>query len=157
MNSTTKVRGIIRLLQSKKYRWVVLIPFFMLVAFTAYSIITESIGQKPEEIVMDDGTVRLHKSIVAAPLKLPKEVSDFQDLAISEIKIQSYDINLADDRSVASIYIYAKVADSLENVVSLYRSKYGLDDNLEGEVKGYQMKIHSSEINNTLTIKLEKN
>lgn len=154
-----KVRGfgaVVLLLRSKKYRWVVLLPLLIIVAFSAYSIGSEALGQRPDKIVMNDGTVRYHKNMVMAPLKLPKEAGDLQDFSVDGLEIESYDIMMNEDQTVSSMEIYARAVKNLDEIVADYQTAYGLDDALTGTVKGYRISLNPMQSINKLSISFSR-
>ena len=84
----------LKLLTTKGYRKVVLIPLAFCLGFFLYYLYTDFMGGKVEKTVYDDGTVRIYAQSDLGSCKLPKILGALNIPIHDKLKIRNYDVYL---------------------------------------------------------------
>lgn len=152
----SKWRSVIRLLTTKGYRKVVIIPLLFFVGIFIYSLYVNYFGSPIEKTVLDDGTTRIYSQSDAGSCKLPEEV-DFLNIPINDkLKIRNYDIFLDKEGIVTSVEIYCKTDKNIDEILSWYSDKLNTLDMSNASWENYKMSVSYNEYSQLLELELVK-
>ena len=147
----------LKLLTTKGYRKVVLIPLAFCLGFFLYYLYTDFMGGKVEKTVYDDGTVRIYAQSDLGSCKLPKILDALNIPIHDELKIRNYDVFLDKDENITSIDIYCKSNKDANEIIDWYKEKLNAtDDRAKGEWNGFDMDVSYSEGSKLFSITLKK-
>ena len=111
----------LKLLTTKGYRKVVLIPLAFCLGFFLYYLYTDFMGGKVEKTVYDDGTVRIYAQSDLGSCKLPKILDALNIPIHDKLKIRNYDVYLDKDGNEI-IEWYKEKLNSINNVKGIWNN-----------------------------------
>ena len=98
--------ALLKLLTTKGYRKVVLIPLAFCLGIFLYYLYIDFTGGEVDKTVYDDGTVRISAQSDLGSCKLPK-ILDVLDIPIhDELKIRNYNVYLDKNENINLVEIY---------------------------------------------------
>ena len=113
----------LKLLTTKGYRKVVLIPLAFCLGFFLYYLYTDFMGGKVEKTVYDDGTVRIYAQSDLGSCKLPKILDALNIPIHNKLKIRNYSIYLDKNENINSVEIYCLTDKEGDEIIEWYKEK----------------------------------
>ena len=113
----------LKLLTTKGYRKVVLIPLAFCLGFFLYYLYTDFMGGKVEKTVYDDGTVRISAQSDLGSCKLPKILDTLNIPIHNKLKIRNYSIYLDKNENINSVEIYCLTDKEGDEIIEWYKEK----------------------------------
>ena len=113
----------LKLLTTKGYRKVVLIPLAFCLGFFLYYLYTDFMGGKVEKTVYDDGTVRIYAQSDLGSCKLPKILDTLNIPIHNKLKIRNYSIYLDKNENINSVEIYCLTDKEGDEIIEWYKEK----------------------------------
>ena len=131
----------LKLLTTKGYRKVVLIPLAFCLGFFLYYLYTDFMGGKVEKTVYDDGTVRIYAQSDLGSCKLPKILDALNIPIHDKLKIRNYDVYLDKDG---------------DEIIEWYKEKLNSSSEAKGIWNGFEMNVSYNKFSNLVSIVIKK-
>ena len=148
-----------KLLTTKGYRKVVLIPLAFCLGFFLYYLYIDFTGGEVDKTVYDDGTVRISAQSDLGSCKLPKILDALNIPIHNELKIRNYNVYLDKDENINSVEIYCLTDKEGDEIIEWYKEKLN-PTNSTNDVKGiwnnFEMDVSYNKFSNLVSIVLKK-
>lgn len=145
-----------KLLTTKGYRKVILIPLAFFLAIFLYYLYTDFAGGEVEKTVYDDGSVRIHAQSELGSCKLPKILDALNIPIHDELKIKNYSIYLDKDENINSVEIYCSTDKDGDEIIEWYKEKLNSTNDAKGIWNNFEMDISFNKFSNLVSIVLKK-
>ena len=149
----------LKLLTTKGYRKVVLIPLAFCLGFFLYYLYTDFMGGKVEKTVYDDGTVRIYAQSDLGSCKLPKILDALNIPIHNELKIRNYNVYLDKDENINSVEIYCLTDKEGDEIIEWYKEKLN-STNSTNDAKAiwnnFEIDVSFNKFSNLVSIVLKK-
>ena len=149
----------LKLLTTKGYRKVVLIPLAFCLGFFLYYLYTDFMGGKVEKIVYDDGTVRIYAQSDLGSCKLPKILDTLNIPIHNKLKIRNYSIYLDKNENINSVEIYCLTDKEGDEIIEWYKEKLN-STNSTNDAKAiwnnFEIDVSFNKFSNLVSIVLKK-
>ena len=146
----------LKLLTTKGYRKVVLIPLAFCLGFFLYYLYTDFMGGKVEKTVYDDGTVRIYAQSDLGSCKLPKILDTLNIPIHNKLKIRNYSIYLDKNENINSVEIYCLTDKEGDEIIEWYKEKLNSSNGAKGMWNGFEMDVSFNKFSNLVSIVLKK-
>ena len=146
----------LKLLTTKGYRKVVLIPLAFCLGFFLYYLYTDFMGGKVEKTVYDDGTVRIYAQSDLGSCKLPKILDTLNIPIHNKLKIRNYSIYLDKNENINSVEIYCLTDKDGDEIIEWYKEKLNSSSEAKGMWNGFEMDVSYNKFSNLVSIVLKK-
>ena len=146
----------LKLLTTKGYRKVVLIPLAFCLGFFLYYLYTDFMGGKVEKTVYDDGTVRIYAQSDLGSCKLPKILDALNIPIHNELKIRNYNVYLDKDENINSVEIYCSTDKDGNEIIEWYKEKLNSTNDAKGIWNNFEMDVSFNKFSNLVSIVLKK-
>lgn len=151
--------ALLKLLTTKGYRKVVLIPLAFCLGIFLYYLYIDFTGGEVDKTVYDDGTVRISAQSDLGSCKLPK-ILDVLDIPIhDELKIRNYNVYLDKNESINLVEIYCSTDKDGDEIIEWYKEKLNSTNsakNAEGVWNNFEMDVSFNKYSNLISIVLKK-
>lgn len=148
-----------KLLTTKGYRKVVLIPLAFCLGFFLYYLYTDFMGGKVEKTVYDDGTVRIYAQSDLGSCKLPKILDALNIPIHNKLKIRNYSIYLDKNENINSVEIYCLTDKEGDEIIEWYKEKLN-STNSTNDAKAiwnnFEIDVSFNKFSNLVSIVLKK-
>ena len=149
----------LKLLTTKGYRKVVLIPLAFGLGFFLYYLYTDFMGGKVEKTVYDDGTVRIYAQSDLGSCKLPKILDTLNIPIHNKLKIRNYSIYLDKNENINSVEIYCLTDKEGDEIIEWYKEKLN-STNSTNDAKAiwnnFEIDVSFNKFSNLVSIVLKK-
>ncbi|WP_294728114.1 hypothetical protein [Fusobacterium nucleatum] len=149
----------LKLLTTKGYRKVVLIPLAFCLGFFLYYLYTDFMGGKVEKTVYDDGTVRIYAQSDLGSCKLPKILDALNIPIHNKLKIRNYSIYLDKNENINSVEIYCLTDKEGDEIIEWYKEKLN-STNSTNDAKAiwnnFEIDVSFNKFSNLVSIVLKK-
>ena len=149
----------LKLLTTKGYRKVVLIPLAFCLGFFLYYLYTDFMGGKVEKTVYDDGTVRIYAQSDLGSCKLPKILDALNIPIHNKLKIRNYSIYLDKNENSNSVEIYCLTDKEGDEIIEWYKEKLN-STNSTNDAKAiwnnFEIDVSFNKFSNLVSIVLKK-
>ncbi|WP_338958879.1 hypothetical protein [Fusobacterium nucleatum] len=149
----------LKLLTTKGYRKVVLIPLAFCLGFFLYYLYTDFMGGKVEKTVYDDGTVRIYAQSDLGSCKLPKILDTLNIPIHNKLKIRNYSIYLDKNENINSVEIYCLTDKESDEIIEWYKEKLN-STNSTNDAKAiwnnFEIDVSFNKFSNLVSIVLKK-
>ena len=149
----------LKLLTTKGYKKVVLIPLAFCLGFFLYYLYTDFMGGKVEKTVYDDGTVRIYAQSDLGSCKLPKILDTLNIPIHNKLKIRSYSIYLDKNENINSVEIYCLTDKEGDEIIEWYKEKLN-STNSTNDAKAiwnnFEIDVSFNKFSNLVSIVLKK-
>ena len=149
----------LKLLTTKGYRKVVLIPLAFCLGFFLYYLYTDFMGGKVEKTVYDDGTVRIYAQSDLGSCKLPKILDTLNIPIHNKLKIKNYSIYLDKNENINSVEIYCLTDKEGDEIIEWYKEKLN-STNSTNDAKAiwnnFEIDVSFNKFSNLVSIVLKK-
>ena len=149
----------LKLLTTKGYRKVVLIPLAFCLGFFLYYLYTDFMGGKVEKTVYDDGTVRIYAQSDLGSCKLPKILDTLNIPIHNKLKIRNYSIYLDKNENINSVEIYCLTDKEGDEIIEWYKEKLN-STNSTNDAKAiwnnFEIDVSFNKFSNLISIVLKK-
>ena len=149
----------LKLLTTKGYRKVVLIPLAFCLGFFLYYLYTDFMGGKVEKTVYDDGTVRIYAQSDLGSCKLPKILDALNIPIHDKLKIRNYSIYLDKNENINSVEIYCLTDKEGDEIIEWYKEKLN-STNSTNDAKAiwnnFEIDVSFNKFSNLVSIVLKK-
>ena len=149
----------LKLLTTKGYRKVVLIPLAFCLGFFLYYLYTDFMGGKVEKTVYDDGTVRIYAQSDLGSCKLPKILDALNIPIHNKLKIRNYSIYLDKNENINSVEIYCLTDKDGDEIIEWYKEKLN-STNSTNDAKAiwnnFEIDVSFNKFSNLVSIVLKK-
>ena len=146
----------LKLLTTKGYRKVVLIPLAFCLGFFLYYLYTDFMGGKVEKTVYDDGTVRIYAQSDLGSCKLPKILDALNIPIHDELKIRNYNVYLDKNENINSVEIYCSTNEDGNKIIEWYKERLNSTNDARGIWNNFEMEVSFNKYSNLLSIVLKK-
>ena len=146
----------LKLLTTKGYRKVVLIPLAFCLGFFLYYLYTDFMGGKVEKTVYDDGTVRIYAQSDLGSCKLPKILDTLNIPIHNKLKIRNYSIYLDKNENINSVEIYCSTDKDGNEIIEWYKEKLNSTNDAKGIWNNFEMDVSFNKFSNLVSIVLKK-
>ena len=146
----------LKLLTTKGYRKVVLIPLAFCLGFFLYYLYTDFMGGKVEKTVYDDGTVRIYAQSDLGSCKLPKILDTLNIPIHNKLKIRNYSIYLDKNENINSVEIYCSTNKDGNKIIEWYKERLNSTNDARGIWNNFEMEVSFNKYSNLLSIVLKK-
>ena len=157
--SMKKEWAFLKLLTTKGYRKVVLIPLAFCLGFFLYYLYTDFMGGKVEKTVYDDGTVRIYAQSDLGSCKLPKILDALNIPIHNKLKIRNYSIYLDKNENINSVEIYCLTDKEGDEIIEWYKEKLN-STNSTNDAKAiwnnFEIDVSFNKFSNLVSIVLKK-
>ena len=157
--SMKKEWAFLKLLTTKGYRKVVLIPLAFCLGFFLYYLYTDFMGGKVEKTVYDDGTVRIYAQSDLGSCKLPKILDTLNIPIHNKLKIRNYSIYLDKNENINSVEIYCLTDKEGDEIIEWYKEKLN-STNSTNDAKAiwnnFEIDVSFNKFSNLVSIVLKK-
>ena len=148
-----------KLLTTKGYRKVVLIPLAFFLGIFLYYLYIDFTGGEVDKTVYDDGTVRISAQSDLGSCKLPKILDALNIPIHNELKIRNYNVYLDKDENINSVEIYCLTDKEGDEIIEWYKEKLN-PTNSTNDAKGiwnnFEMDVSYNKFSNLVSIVLKK-
>ena len=148
-----------KLLTTKGYRKVVLIPLAFCLGFFLYYLYIDFTGGEVDKTVYDDGTVRISAQSDLGSCKLPKILDALNIPIHNELKIRNYNVYLDKDENINSVEIYCLTDKEGDEIIEWYKEKLN-PTNSTNDAKGiwnnFEMDVSYNKFSNLVSIVFKK-
>ena len=148
-----------KLLTTKGYRKVILIPLAFCLGFFLYYLYTDFMGGKVEKTVYDDGTVRIYAQSDLGSCKLPKILDALNIPIHNKLKIRNYSIYLDKNENINSVEIYCLTDKEGDEIIEWYKEKLN-STNSTNDAKAiwnnFEIDVSFNKFSNLVSIVLKK-
>ena len=131
----------LKLLTTKGYRKVVLIPLAFCLGFFLYYLYIDFTGGEVDKTVYDDGTVRISAQSDLGSCKLPKILDALNIPIHDELKIRNYNVYLDKDGN---------------KIIEWYKEKLNSTNDAKGLWNDFEMEVSFNKFSNLVSIVLKK-
>jgi len=149
----------LKLLTTKGYRKVILIPLAFCLGFFLYYLYTDFMGGKVEKTVYDDGTVRIYAQSDLGSCKLPKILDALNIPIHNKLKIRNYSIYLDKNENINSVEIYCLTDKEGDEIIEWYKEKLN-STNSTNDAKAiwnnFEIDVSFNKFSNLVSIVLKK-
>ena len=149
----------LKLLTTKGYRKVVLIPLAFCLGFFLYYLYTDFMGGKVEKTVYDDGTIRIYAQSDLGSCKLPKILDALNIPIHNKLKIRNYSIYLDKNENINSVEIYCLTDKEGDEIIEWYKEKLN-STNSTNDAKAiwnnFEIDVSFNKFSNLVSIVLKK-
>ena len=149
----------LKLLTTKGYRKVVLIPLAFCLGFFLYYLYTDFMGGKVEKTVYDDGTVRIYAQSDLGSCKLPKILDALNIPIHNKLKIRNYSIYLDKNENINSVEIYCLTDKEGDEIIEWDKEKLN-STNSTNDAKAiwnnFEIDVSFNKFSNLVSIVLKK-
>ncbi|MFZ7987150.1 MULTISPECIES: hypothetical protein [Fusobacterium] len=149
----------LKLLTTKGYRKVILIPLAFCLGFFLYYLYTDFMGGKVEKTVYDDGTVRIYAQSDLGSCKLPKILDTLNIPIHNKLKIRNYSIYLDKNENINSVEIYCLTDKEGDEIIEWYKEKLN-STNSTNDAKAiwnnFEIDVSFNKFSNLVSIVLKK-
>ena len=149
----------LKLLTTKRYRKVILIPLAFCLGFFLYYLYTDFMGGKVEKTVYDDGTVRIYAQSDLGSCKLPKILDALNIPIHNKLKIRNYSIYLDKNENINSVEIYCLTDKEGDEIIEWYKEKLN-STNSTNDAKAiwnnFEIDVSFNKFSNLVSIVLKK-
>lgn len=149
----------LKLLTTKGYKKVVLIPLAFCLGFFLYYLYTDFMGGKVEKTVYDDGTVRIYAQSDLGSCKLPKILDTLNIPIHNKLKIRNYSIYLDKNENINSVEIYCLTDKEGDEIIEWYKEKLN-STNSTNDAKAiwnnFEIDVSFNKFSNLVSIVLKK-
>ena len=149
----------LKLLTTKGYRKVVLIPLAFCLGFFLYYLYIDFMGGKVEKTVYDDGTVRIYAQSDLGSCKLPKILDTLNIPIHNKLKIRNYSIYLDKNENINSVEIYCLTDKEGDEIIEWYKEKLN-STNSTNDAKAiwnnFEIDVSFNKFSNLVSIVLKK-
>ena len=149
----------LKLLTTKGYRKVVLIPLAFCLGFFLYYLYTDFMGGKVEKTVYDDGTVRIYAQSDLGSCKLPKILDTLNIPIHNKLKIRNYSIYLDKNENINSVEVYCLTDKEGDEIIEWYKEKLN-STNSTNDAKAiwnnFEIDVSFNKFSNLVSIVLKK-
>ena len=149
----------LKLLTTKGYRKVVLIPLAFCLGFFLYYLYTDFMGGKVEKTVYDDGTVRIYAQSDLGSCKLPKILDTLNIPIHNKLKVRNYSIYLDKNENINSVEIYCLTDKEGDEIIEWYKEKLN-STNSTNDAKAiwnnFEIDVSFNKFSNLVSIVLKK-
>ena len=145
-----------KLLTTKGYRKVVLIPLAFCLGFFLYYLYIDFTGGEVDKTVYDDGTVRISAQSDLGSCKLPKILDALNIPIHNELKIRNYNVYLDKDENINSVEIYCLTDKDGDEIIEWYKEKLNFSNEAKGMWNGFEMEVSFNKFSNLVSIVLKK-
>ena len=146
----------LKLLTTKGYRKVVLIPLAFCLGFFLYYLYTDFMGGKVEKTVYDDGTVRIYAQSDLGSCKLPKILDALNIPIHNKLKIRNYSIYLDKNENINSVEIYCLTDKEGDEIIEWYKEKLNSTNDAKGIWNNFEIDVSFNKFSNLVSIVLKK-
>ena len=149
----------LKLLTTKGYRKVVLIPLAFCLGFFLYYLYTDFMGGKVEKTVYDDGTVRIYAQSDLGSCKLPKILDTLNIPIHNKLKIRNYSIYLDKNENINSVEIYCLTDKEGDEIIEWYKEKLNSTDSTNDAKaiwNNFEIDVSFNKFSNLVSIVLKK-
>ena len=146
----------LKLLTTKGYRKVVLIPLAFCLGIFLYYLYIDFTGGEVDKTVYDDGTVRISAQSDLGSCKLPKILDALNIPIHDELKIRNYNVYLDKDENINSVEIYCLTDKDGNEIIEWYKEKLNSTDDAKGIWNNFEMYVSFNKFSNLVTIVLKK-
>ena len=146
----------LKLLTTKGYRKVVLIPLAFCLGFFLYYLYTDFMGGKVEKTVYDDGTIRIYAQSDLGSCKLPKILDTLNIPIHNKLKIRNYSIYLDKNENINSVEIYCLADKDGNEIIEWYKEKLNSTNDAKGIWNNFEMDVSYNKFSNLVSIVLKK-
>ena len=146
----------LKLLTTKGYRKVVLIPLAFCLGFFLYYLYTDFMGGKVEKTVYDDGTVRIYAQSDLGSCKLPKILDTLNIPIHNKLKIRNYSIYLDKNENINSVEIYCLTDKEGDEIIEWYKEKLNSTNDAKGIWNNFEIDVSFNKFSNLVSIVLKK-
>lgn len=151
--------ALLKLLTTKGYRKVILIPLAFCLGIFLYYLYIDFTGGEVDKTVYDDGTVRISAQSDLGSCKLPK-ILDVLDIPIhDELKIRNYNVYLDKNENINLVEIYCSTDKDGDEIIEWYKEKLNSTNsakNVEGVWNNFEMDVSFNKYSNLISIVLKK-
>lgn len=148
-----------KLLTTKGYRKVVLIPLAFFLGIFLYYLYIDFTGGEVDKTVYDDGTVRISAQSELGSCKLPKILDALNIPIHDELKIRNYNVYLDKDENINSVEIYCLTDKNGNKIIEWYKEKLN-STNSTNDAKGiwndFEIDVSFNKFSNLVSIILKK-
>ena len=149
----------LKLLTTKGYRKVVLIPLAFCLGIFLYYLYIDFTGGEVDKTVYDDGTVRIYAQSDLGSCKLPKILDALNIPIHNKLKIRNYSIYLDKNENINSVEIYCLTDKEGDEIIEWYKEKLN-SKNSTNDAKGiwnnFEMDVSFNKFSNLVSIVLKK-
>ncbi|WP_195339989.1 hypothetical protein [Fusobacterium sp. 1001295B_180824_G3] len=146
----------LKLLTTKGYRKVVLIPLAFCLGIFLYYLYINFTGGEVDKTVYDDGTVRISAQSDLGSCKLPKILDALNIPIHDKLKIRNYDVYLDKDENINSVEIYCLTDKDGDEIIEWYKEKLNSSSEAKGMWNGFEMDVSYNKFSNLVSIVLKK-
>ena len=149
----------LKLLTTKGYRKVVLIPLAFFLGIFLYYLYIDFTGGEVDKTVYDDGTVRISAQSDLGSCKLPKILDTLNIPIYDDLKIRNYNVYLDKDENINSVEIYCLTDKDGDKIIEWYKEKLN-SKNSTNDAKGiwnnFEIDVSFNQFSNLISIVLKK-
>ena len=149
----------LKLLTTKGYRKVVLIPLAFCLGFFLYYLYIDFTGGEVDKTVYDDGTVRISAQSDLGSCKLPKILDTLNIPIHNKLKIRNYSIYLDKNENINSVEIYCLTDKEGDEIIEWYKEKLN-STNSTNDAKAiwnnFEIDVSFNKFSNLVSIVLKK-
>ena len=149
----------LKLLTTKGYRKVILIPLAFCLGFFLYYLYTDFMGGKVEKTVYDDGTVRIYAQSDLGSCKLPKILDALNIPIHNKLKIRNYSIYLDKNENINSVEIYCLTDKEGDEIIEWYKEKLNSTNSTNDDKaiwNNFEIDVSFNKFSNLVSIVLKK-
>ena len=146
----------LKLLTTKGYRKVVLIPLAFCLGFFLYYLYIDFTGGEVDKTVYDDGTVRISAQSELGSCKLPKILDALNIPIHDELKIRNYNVYLDKDENINSVEIYCSTDKDGNEIIEWYKEKLNSTNDAKGIWNNFEIDVSFNKFSNLISIVLKK-
>ncbi|WVU50121.1 hypothetical protein V3R02_04545 [Fusobacterium nucleatum] len=148
--------GFLKLLTTKGYKKVVLIPLAFCLGIFLYYLYIDFTGGEVDKTVYDDGTVRISAQSDLGSCKLPKILDALNIPIHDELKIRNYNVYLDKDENINSVEIYCLADKDGNEIIEWYKEKLNSTNDAKGIWNNFEMDVSFNKFSNLVSIVLKK-
>ena len=146
----------LKLLTTKGYRKVVLIPLAFCLGIFLYYLYIDFTGGEVDKTVYDDGSIRISAQSDLGSCKLPK-ILDVLNIPIHDgLKIRNYNVYLDKDENINSVEIYCSTDKDGNEIIEWYKEKLNSTNDAKGIWNNFEMDVSFNKFSNLVSIVLKK-
>ena len=149
----------LKLLTTKGYRKVVLIPLAFCLGFFLYYLYIDFTGGEVDKTVYDDGTTRISAQSDLGSVKLPKILDSLNIPIHNKLKIRNYSIYLDKNENINSVEIYCLTDKEGDEIIEWYKEKLN-STNSTNDAKAiwnnFEIDVSFNKFSNLVSIVLKK-
>ena len=146
----------LKLLTTKGYKKVVLIPLAFCLGIFLYYLYIDFTGGEVDKTVFDDGTVRISAQSDLGSCKLPKILDALNIPIHDELKIRNYNVYLDKNENINSVEIYCSTNKDGNKIIEWYKERLNSTNDARGIWNNFEMEVSFNKYSNLLSIVLKK-